>query len=264
MWRRKLKVVFLVGWVPLGVAGAAAGEPSFAHDDWSCVLSRFVDERGLVNYGALAQDRATFDRYVAAVERMSPESHPELFPTRNEVLAYYINAYNALVFKGVLARGPEQKSVWKGGLVSGYRFFVGMKITVGNEKTNLKKLEDEVIRDGFQDPRVHADLNCASISCPRLPQKAFDPEHLDEELDAAMMEFVQSDRHVRVVQASRTVYLSKIFDWFAKDFLGYEKSQGNAEPNLIDHLNRYRGERSKIPRDFKARFLEYDKGINSQ
>ncbi len=148
--------------------------------------------------------------------------------------------------------------------MSGYRFFIGMKITVGNEKTNLKKLEDKVIRDGFQDPRVHAALNCASISCPRLPQKAFDPEHLDEELDAAMMEFVQSDRHVRVVPTSRTVYLSKIFDWFAKDFLGYEKSQGNAEPNLIDYVNRYRGERSKIPRDLKARFLEYDKGINTQ
>ena len=40
-------------------------------------------------------DRAVFDRYVAAVESVSPQSHPERFPTRNEALAYYLNAYNA-------------------------------------------------------------------------------------------------------------------------------------------------------------------------
>ena len=264
MWIEKLKLLFVVGWVLLGVAGAVAGEPTFAHDEWSRVLSRFVDDRGLVDYEAMAHDRATFDRYIAAVETASPKSNLQLFPSRNHELAYYINAYNALVFKGVLARGPEQESVWKGGLVSGYKFFVSMKFTVGGERTSLKKLEDKVIRDGFQDPRVHAALNCASISCPRLPQRAFDPEHLDEELDAAMTEFVQSDRHVRVVQASRTVQLSKIFDWFSKDFLSYEKRQGNVSPSLIDYVNRYRGERSKIPRDLKVRFLEYDKGINTQ
>ena len=79
-----------------------------------------------------------------------------------------------------------------------------------------------------------------------------------------MTEFVESDRHLRVVQASRTAYLSKIFDWFSKDFLNYEKRQGNVSPSLIDYVNRYRGERSKISRDLKVRFLEYDKGINAQ
>ena len=42
-----------------------------------------------------------------------PESCPELFATREEQLAYYINAYNAMVFDGVLDRGPEEESVWK-------------------------------------------------------------------------------------------------------------------------------------------------------
>ena len=264
MARNELGVLLLLGSVLLAGAGAAGGAGIFAHDDWTGVLSRFVDDRGLVNYQALAENRATFDRYIAAVERVSPITHPELFPTRNHALAYYLNAYNALVFKGVLARGPEQESVWKGGLVSGYRFFVGMKVTVGKEKTSLKKLEDKVIRDGFQDPRIHAALNCASISCPRLPQEAFDPDHLEDELDAAMTEFVQSERNVRIVEASRTVYLSKIFDWFSKDFLSYERRQGNVNPSLLDYVNRYRGEQYELPRDLRVKFLEYDKGINAQ
>lgn len=95
-----------------------ADPPHFSHEEWTQVLSRFVDERGLVDYGALAEQRDVFDPYIAKIESSSPETHPELFATREEKLAYYINAYNAMVFKGVLDRGPEEESVWKGGLTT--------------------------------------------------------------------------------------------------------------------------------------------------
>jgi hypothetical protein len=237
---------------------------AFSHEDWNKVLGKFVNAKGAVNYDALAKDRADLDRFIAAIEKTSPKSNPELFPTKNDQLAYWLNAYNAHVFKGVLARGPEQESVWKGGLFSGYSFFVGMDIVVGGEKTNLKKLEDRTIREGFKDPRVHAALNCASKGCPRLPQVAFDPEKLDEQLDAGMTEFVGETRNVAVDDAARTVTLSKIFDWFAGDFLAFEKAKGNAAPNQIDYLNRYRSSLPKVPRDDKISFFEYDKAINKQ
>jgi len=243
--------------------GATVTASRFSHDDWTNVLFRFVDEHGLVDYQALAQDRVILDRYLSAVRSVSPKSQPELFPAPADQLAYYLNAYNALVFDGVLMRGPEEESVWKGGLISGYRFFVAMKVIVGGEKTNLKKLEDKMIRRQFQDPRVHAALNCASISCPRLPRKAFDPEHVDDELDAAMREFVGNEKNVRVDHASQVVYLSRIFSWFAEDFLTDEKGRGNERPSLIDYVNRYRSPEARISEKFKVRFLEYDKGINS-
>ena len=243
---------------------AAASVETFSHEDWTAVLSRFVDERGLVDYAGLARDRGVFDHYIAAVETVSPMTDPEQFPDRNHELAYYINAYNTLVFKGVLERSPEDDSVWKGSLVSGYGFFVGMKVTVGGDTTNLRKLENKVIREQYQDPRIHAALNCASMSCPRLPQQAFTAERLDEQLDAAIKEFVSDERHVRVDEAERTVYLSKIFDWFESDFIGYEKRQGNLRGTVIDYINRYRGEDRQVPRDFKTKILDYDKRINKQ
>ena len=172
---------------------AAAVEP-FSHDDWTAVLQEFVDDHGLVDYEGLAADRAVFDRYVTAIRSTSPKSHPEIFPSRAESLAYYINAYNAQVFHGVLARGPEPDSVWTG-MVSGLNFFVRMKVEIGGEPMSLKRLEDHLIREQFQDPRAHAVLNCASISCPRLPRQAFTPERLDEQLDTAMRQFVADPRH---------------------------------------------------------------------
>ena len=242
---------------------AKSSEP-FSHDDWTAVLDRHVDEEGLVDYAGLADDRAVLDRYVAAVESSSPASHPDRFPTRQHELAYYINAYNALVFGGVLARGPEDDSVWKGGLFSGYRFFVGTKFVVGGKKTNLRKLENDVIRKRYEDPRIHAALNCGSMGCPRLPRTAFTADDLDRQLDDAMREFVADDRNVRVDEAARTVYLSKIFDWFKADFTGYEKSLGNTEGTLIDFINRYRAPGAGVPAGLTTEFLPYDKRINKQ
>lgn len=241
---------------------AAAGEP-FSHQDWTAVLEQFVDDRGLVDYDGLAADRASLDRYVQALESVSPTSHPERFPTREDRLAYYLNAYNARVFHGVLARGPEKVSVWSG-LISGLSFFVRMKIILGGESMSLKHLEDDLIREPFQDPRVHAALNCASISCPPLPRRAFDPQQLDAQLDAAMRGFVADPRNCSIDADRRTVHLSKIFDWFAGDFLGYERARGNARPTIIDYVNRYREPDAQIPAGVKVKYFDYDKGINRQ
>ena len=235
----------------------------FSHDDWTTVLQKFVNDEGMVDYQGLSRDRALFDRYLERVKKHSPESSPEMFKTRDEKLAYYINAYNALVFEGVLSRGPEEDSVWSG-LISGFTFFQRMSITVGGKKTNLKKLEDDQIREGFGDPRIHAALNCASVGCPRLPREAFLPETLDEQLDAAMTEFVNSLNHVVVDSGSKTAKISKIFDWFEGDFTSYLKGQGVSNPDILDYLNRFRASDKKIPSTYKVSYLSYDKGVNKQ
>ena len=236
---------------------------TFSHEDWTNVLQRFVNDEGLVDYEGLARDREVFDRYLRSIEQVSPRSNPERFPTAADALAYYLNAYNTHVFQGVLSRGPEKESVWRG-LISGYSFFVRMRITIGGEWNNLKKLEDEIVRKEFRDPRVHAALNCASLGCPRLPREAFEPEVLNDQLDAAMREFVGKTRNCRVDAEKGMVTLSKIFDWFSSDFLDYERERRNPDPVLIDYVNRYREPEAQIPPSYKVSFFDYDKRINKQ
>ena len=255
-------MILLFFFIP-STTGANEVPKPFSHDDWTTVLQEFVDDRGLVDYQELARQREIFDRYIAAVESSGPRSRPEAFPTRDHRLAFYINAYNAQIFNGVLDRGPEEISVWRG-LISGLKFFVRRKITVDGEEMSLKSFEDKLIREGFQDPRIHAALNCASISCPRLPRSAFQAETLQEDLDAAMREFVADPRNCSVDRAKETVYLSEIFDFFPEDFIEYEKRQGNTQPRLTDYVNRYRVSGQKIPRDYRILYYEYDKGINKQ
>lgn len=245
-------------------ASSSEAKAGFSHAAWERVLARFVDEKGLVDYRALAAGRTDLDLYIGLLERQGPRSTPGSFPAEADRLAYYLNAYNALVFKGVLARGPETQSVWKGGLISGYSFFVGMKVRLDGQETSLKSLEDKIIRAGFGDPRIHAALNCASLGCPRLPREAFDPSRLDLQLTAAMTEFVEEARNVTLDEPGKTVTLSKIFDWFEDDFLKFEKARGNPDPVLADYINRFRASKPKIDRTFRVRFFEYDKRINAR
>ncbi len=233
----------------------------FSHDDWRVVLQACVDDHGLVDYHGLAGDRERFDRYVARIAIEGPESNPSLFPTEDDELAYYINAYNALVFQGVLDRGPEEESVWSG-LISGFGFFQWMKVRVDGKTMSLDDLEDEIIRKKYRDPRIHAAINCASISCPRLPREPFTGPELDRQLDAAIREFVMSTNHVRVRNDS--VEISRIFDWFEADFLDFEERQGTRNAVILDYINRYRPVEDRIDRDLAVRYIPYDKRINKQ
>ena len=253
----------LLALLPALVAGGAAAAEPFSHAEWTAVLARFVDEQGWVDYDGLARDRERLDRYLLSLERASPDSRPELFPTRDHALAYWINAYNAMTFRGVLARGPERESVWGDGLL-GIGFFTRRDVVLGGERTSLKALEDEIVRERFRDPRVHAALNCASRGCPRLPRAAFEGATLDGELDAAMRELVGEERNVAIEPASRRVTLSRIFDWFADDFLDFERRSGSPRPSVVGYVNRYLPPAARIPADFVVRFRPYDKRINAR
>jgi hypothetical protein len=233
----------------------------FSYDDWNRVLEKYVDDNGLVDYQGLAADRQHLDRFIDLIETTGPKTDPDAFPTREHRLAYYINAYNAHVFKGVLGLSPDAKTVW-GFTGTGLGFFVRMKVIVAGEKMSLKSLEDDIIRDGFKDPRIHAALNCASVGCPKLPRMAFVPERLDEQLEAEMTKFVNEERNCKIDDAAGTVTLSKIFDWFRKDFEEYEGEHGGG--GLREYINRYRAADSQLSADLKLRFSKYDKRLNRQ
>lgn len=240
---------------------ATAASSSFDYDDWASTLERFVDDDGRVDYAGLRADRGSLDRFVEQIRGVSPRSHPDRFDTDADSLAFYINAYNALVFVGVLDLDPDADTVW-GTTGTGLKFFGLNKYIIGGEKLSLKKLEDDWIRADFGEPRVHAALNCASSGCPRLPREPFLPATLDEQLDAAMAEFV--DRTVVASADGTSVSMSKIFDWFRGDFLDWETSQGRPDATLIDYVNRFRDESKQLPADAKVTFPDYDKRLNRQ
>jgi Protein of unknown function, DUF547 len=225
---------------PPVVLPPGSGGPTAA---WGRTLARVVDDEGRIDFRAVAAD---LDAFVGWVATVSPARDPELFPTRAERLAYYLNAYNALAMYNVLHSGrlPRDK----------VRFFLLTRLDVGGEPISLYALENHVIRP-LGEPRIHFALNCMVRGCPRLPRQPFEPARLDAQLDREARRFLNEERNVRVDAAARTVHLSSILNWYESDFLA-------AQPTLIDYVNQYRD--APIPADYDVEFLPYDWTLNQQ
>ena len=230
---------------PAGEADAV--EPAEA---WARVLARHVDDAGRVDFRGMAVDRADLDRYVRWVYDHSPESHPHLFPGREDVLAFHLNAYNALAMHSVIEAGfpPSLAGPTK------VRFFWLNKIRVGGRELSLYYYENKVIR-AFGEARIHFALNCMSVGCPALPRVPFNAAMLETQLQRETVKFMNDPKHVRVDVAARTAWLSEIFDFFPSDFLA-------VAPSLLDYVNRFRAQ--KVPADYSVRFISYDWTVNSQ
>ena len=244
---------------------ANAAEP-FDHSALDRALRVYVDARGWVDYTGLKGRPEDLNAYVALLGRVSPANHPERFPSRADSLAYWINAYNAFVLKGVVDHYPV-KSVKDIKILSG--FFNRTDFTAGGKTYTLNDIEHGILRGVFQDPRIHAAINCASIGCPRLPQKAFQPGDLDARLEEEMWAFIREPRNVRIDWKEPAIYLSEIFKWFEEDFTGwYRRTKGVKEARIIDYLMRYLPEEDrallKAHPAVKVRYIDYDWRLNDQ
>lgn len=231
-----------------GVGAASAGPPPY--EAWAETLERFVDSEGRVDFRSLATQRATLDRFVAWVYDHGPATRPQEFPTPAHVLAFHLNAYNALAMHQVIEFGvPESLA----GLAK-VRFFALAKVAVAGVPISLYDYENKVIRT-LGDERVHVALNCMSVGCPRLPRTPFLADTLDQALQRESHLFFNDPRHVAVDHARRVTRLSEILAFFPEDFLA-------KAPTLIDYVNRYRSD--KIDPAYRVEFIPYDWTINRQ
>ncbi|MBI3320504.1 MAG: DUF547 domain-containing protein [Candidatus Omnitrophica bacterium] len=201
-WFRSSILIISVVWCPVTSFSA---QPTFDQAAWDGVLQRYVAE-GLVDYDGLRADRASLDRYLASLSAADPSR----WPSQEARLAFWINAYNACVFKGVLDHFPV-KSVKE---VRG--FFDRLRYQVAGRDMTLNQIE----REGrvLGDWRIHVAVVCASSSCPPLRAEAYVPERLNDQLADQATQFLKDPRHGLRLDGS-TLWLSKIMDWYAGDFL---------------------------------------------
>jgi Protein of unknown function, DUF547 len=143
---------------------------------------------------------------------------PDALAGRDARLAFWIDAYNILAIDLVVRHYPVASirdigswwsPVWKRTAGS-----------VGGRERTLDEIEHRILRP-MGEPRIHAAIVCASLSCPPLRREPWRAPRLDAQLDAAMRRFLADPRKgLRIDRAARRVTLSRIFDWFAGDFAG--------------------------------------------
>ncbi len=245
--RASTRAALLIG---ASLIGAVAQAASFDHSAWDELLKKYVDAEGRVAYKRLkSDDAAKLESYlqrVAAADLASLD--------RPEEMALYINAYNAYVFKGILGGSSAE------GVFSRIGFFGFGKNRVGGTDYSLKKMEDDVLRGKYKDPRVHFALVCGSTSCPKLERQAYTGATLDALLDQKGKEFLADTFRNPLGAGPAGVKLSAIFKWFAGDFQASAGSVGK-------FLTRFAP--SSAPACLKTdscefEYVDYDWSMNAQ
>ncbi len=214
------------------------------------VISKWINHQGKVDYSLLKKDQWFWEQ-IFAIENTNLSKY-----SRNEKLAFWLNTYNLLTIKGVLIE-LKKNPKWKGNVTSlaKLRFFIFRKFHVAGKKVSLNYIENSIIRRRFKDPRVHFALNCGSTSCPFLPNKLFQAETLDKYLDNLAKFFINSG-NVWIDEESKTVYLSRIFKWYKKDFA----SAGG----LQQFINKYWKNETIDFTKRNIKFKDYDWSLNAQ
>ncbi|MFD2822926.1 DUF547 domain-containing protein [Lacinutrix iliipiscaria] len=188
------------------------------HTQWNTLLQKYVSDAGNVNYKGFKTDQKALKNYI----KFLAENRPTADWTKEEKLAYWINAYNAMTIDLIVQnyplssikdiKDPWDQRLWK----------------LGDKWYNLNEIEHDILRK-MDEPRIHFAIVCASFSCPKLQNEAFTAINLEEQLTQAAKEFLADKNRNEISQKS--IKISKIFQWFSKDF----KQNGS----LIDFLNQY-------------------------
>jgi hypothetical protein len=212
------------------------------------ILSKYVDPDGLVNYQAIIDSPYNINEYLDFIKNVSPQSHPKLFPTKNDKLAYWINAYNALVIKLMIENpGTNILEISFGHLIWLTKFDVGLK------KISLYEIEHKILRK--LDSRIHFAISCGSKSCPPLGQRVFLGSTLDVQLENSAKDFINDKNNVFIDFDNKTLYLNKIFKWYKKDF-------NNVKKYIVKYLND--GTSFNQIKGFNIKYNDYDWSLNSQ
>jgi hypothetical protein len=209
-----------------------ASTATIDHSPWDRLLAAYVvrgrDGIARFAYGRVTEaDRATLDAYIGGLAATPISRY-----ARPQQRAYWINLYNALTVQVVLDHYPVA-SIMDIDISPGL-FAKGpwdrKLLEIEGEPVSLNDIEHRILRPIWKDPRLHYALNCASLGCPDLMQKAYTAALAETLLDIAAHAYVNHPRGVRIDGDRLTV--SSIYAWFQEDFGGSDKT-------IIAHLERY-------------------------
>jgi len=180
------------------------------------ILDTFVRD-GLVYYRALKTERGRFDAYVASLGAVDADKLP-----REEQIAFWLNAYNAIVLATVIDHYPIQKHSNQYPQPSIRQIPGAFERTphhVGGKTLTLDQIEQTVL-SGYHDPRLYFAIARGSVGGGRLRSEAFTPSRLEAQLTEVQNECSSRPGCVQVDRGANIVRASPIFSWREKDFIG--------------------------------------------
>ena len=197
---------------------------------WDELLKQYVNDRGLVDYRTWEQSPQKLTDWLQTVSQVNPE-----LLDSNQQLALWLNLYNALTIARVLRKYPIDSILPKflgiPNWLAFWWFFSRPVYTINSDSYSLSNIEHDILRPQFKEPRIHFALVCASMGCPLLRNEAYWSDRVLTQLDEDARRFINNPDKVYYNSKTQTLYCSKIFKWYKKDFL----TLANSVPEYIQN-----------------------------
>lgn len=233
-------------------ATASVGAQVFDYSIFDQLLKKHVDNDGRVDYAGWAKDREIFDRYLKGLEAAQPHGMAQ-----QEQMAFWINAYNAAAIEGVVSRYPT-RSIYNG---SDKSFFEEKTHRVGGQAYSLDMIEKQILIPRFGDARLHFVLVCSAIGCPNLLNAAYVGSQVQQQIERQTRRFVSNSQKVSIVKASEKLRISRIFEWYERDFI---RSYGSVRTFLAKYIADREAAAAIEAGRLTIEYLDYDWTLNDR
>ncbi len=199
------------------------------------------EKRGRLDYKNIKQDPASLNKLIAEIQSF-PVSKKDL----NTQKAFWINVYNLVAIKTVLAHYPIDSPLD----ISG--FFKNKVITIEGAFLSLDEIEKDKLLKTFQDARIHFTLVCAAMDCPPMMNFAYRPQSIEEQLNQRLSQAFDDTDFLKIDFNKKEVQVSEIFRWYSADFQDYG--------GIRSFINLYKTE--PLPEDFHIKYYTYNWALN--
>ncbi|MEL6558209.1 MAG: DUF547 domain-containing protein [Bacteroidota bacterium] len=236
------KIIFSCGFILLlSNIGFSQSTESF-FERYDQFLSTYTNDGG-IDFDLLKTQPEILNQVYEAIGNVNLDGKSASFKK-----AFLINAYNILVIKQEEVFYPIKSPNEVNG------FFDNITHIVAGKEYTLDGLEKQFLLKEFPDPRVHLVLVCGAKGCPKLLNKAYRPQRLDDQIDEQVKTILNDPEFLIVNKDQSEISLSEIFKWYKDDFT-------ENDSDILDFINKYRIE--KLSKKSAINFYAYDWSINT-
>jgi hypothetical protein len=276
---KKLSIPVTLFSFMLILAGASvhAEKTPLSYKDYAFVLKTYVNGRGMVNYKDLKAHRSRLDNFAHSLAQVRHNEYKAW--TKEDKIAFWINAYNGLTLIAIINNYPIRPS-FVTSLVypkNSIRQISGvwdeLTFNIMGTAVTLDETEHKRLRRDFNEPRIHMALVCAAKSCPPLRNEPYKGSQLDAQLKDQTVTFLNNPENFRISPEEGKIYLSSIFKWFGEDFIvtyggnekfnNYGEKEGAVLNFIVQHLDK-KEQQYLLSHNYSIEYLDYDWSLNEQ
>ncbi|PIQ85623.1 MAG: hypothetical protein COV74_07955 [Candidatus Omnitrophica bacterium CG11_big_fil_rev_8_21_14_0_20_45_26] len=201
--------LFLLIYRPFSFSMAWA---AYDHSEWNDLTGKYVHSN-LVDYKSFLTEIDKLDYYLKRLADIPIEIFSEY--SREERMAFWMNAYNATVVRIILSFYPITS-------VEEIPHFKEYRVVVAGLSYSLTQVRENIFRQGFRDERATLALVDGTKTALPLQAEAYMGPQLIDQLTDQINAFLTNETYNQIRVKQKKIRLSPLFEELAQDFvLGY-------------------------------------------